>query len=52
MGDGSSGIGMSILTLDASTPVPLSIQYVTEPGQKITMMTRMTWRNTQGIAPQ
>ncbi len=51
-GGGTSGIWISMLILLGSTTGAFSIQYVTDPGQKITIATRMTWRKTHGIAPQ
>jgi hypothetical protein len=49
---GISGICISIFTFDGSIFMVLSIQYVTDVGQKITIITRMTIVAIQGIAPQ
>src|SRR6266545_5338675 len=50
-GGGSSICGISMLIFDGSIAVPRSIQYVTDPGQKMTMTTRITCNTTHGIAP-
>src|SRR5689334_7147174 len=46
-GGGRSGAGISILILDGSTALSRPIQYVTEPGHRMTMTTRITCRATQ-----